>query len=151
MERETSNQRSPRPTPEPTAREVVQSFVSALERLDLESAIGMVSDDVRWVNYPWVSSKNKAQFAKVLGAMFESAEVFEVRYNDIHERGNAVVYTDRVDIFEGSGLSMTLPVKGEFRVRDGKVVEWVDRFSCARLALELGKSLPSMAKARLGL
>lgn len=137
-------------TPEPTAQEVVQSFVSALERLDMSAAADMVSDDIRWVNYPWVSSKNKAQFEKVLGAMFDSAEVFEVRYSDIHERDNGVVYTDRIDIFEGGGVSMTLPVKGEFRVRDGKVVEWVDRFSWVTLGLEIGKSLPSILKARLG-
>ena len=139
----------PTTTSEPSAQEVVESFVTALERLDMAGAVSMVSDDVRWVNYPWVSAKNKAQFEKVLRAMFESAEVFEVRYSDIHERGNGVVYTDRVDIFEGGGLSMTLPVKGEFRVRDGAIVEWVDRFSWATLALEIGRSLPAIVKARL--
>lgn len=137
-------------TSELSAQDVVESFVSALERIDMAGAVGLVSDDVRWVNYPWVSAKNKAQFEKVLRTMFDSAEVFEVRYADIHERGNGVVYTDRVDIFEGAGLSMTLPVKGEFRVRDGKIVEWVDRFSWATLALEVGKSLPSILRARLG-
>jgi limonene-1,2-epoxide hydrolase len=134
---------------EPTAQQVVESFVGALERLDMKGAVDLVSDDIRWVNHPWVSSKNKAQFEKVLRAMFDSAEVFEVRYNDIHERDHGVVYTDRVDIFEGGGLSMTLPVKGQFRVRDGKVVEWVDRFSWVTLGLEIGKSLPAILKARL--
>ena len=136
--------------PEPTAQDVVQSFVSALERIDMSAAVGLVSDDIRWVNYPWVSAKNKKQFDKVLRAMFDTAEMFEVRYSDIHERDNGVVFTDRIDIFEGGGLSMTLPVKGQFRVRDGKVVEWVDRFSWATLGLEIGKSLPSILRARLG-
>ena len=150
MTTEASIDNSPEHSPQPTAQQVVESFVSALERLDMEGAANMVGDDIRWVNYPWVSSKNKTQFVKVLDAMFKDAEVFEVRYADIHERDNGVVYTDRVDIFEGGGLSMTLPVTGEFRVRDGKVVEWVDRFSWATLALEIGKSLPSILKARLG-
>jgi len=130
-------------------QQVVESFVHALERLDMHAAIDLVSDDIRWVNYPWVSSKNKAQFEKVLRAMFDSAETFEVRYNDIHERDNGVVYTDRVDVFEGVGLSMTLPVKGEFRVRDGEIVEWVDRFSWLTLLADIAKSLPSIVKARL--
>ena len=134
-----------------SAQQLVQDFVSALERLDYDAAIALVGDDVRWVNYPWTTSRNKRQFDKALRGMFAEATRFEVQYADIHERGDGVVYTDRVDIFEGNGLSMTLPVKGEFRVRDGKGVEWVDRFSWTRLALELGKSLPSMAKARLGI
>lgn len=69
---------------------------------------------------------------------------------DIHERGDGVVYTDRVDIFEGGGMTMELPVQGEFRVRDGLVVEWVDRFSWRKLLGDLVRSLPSIVKHRLG-
>lgn len=134
----------------PNAREVVEAFIAALERLDLDGALGWVADDVRWINVPWQSAGNKRQFDKVLRAMFRGAKRFEVRYQDIHERGNGVVYTDRVDIFEGGGISMTLPVRGEFRVRDGRITEWVDRFSWAKLLGELGKSLPSIVKHRLG-
>jgi limonene-1,2-epoxide hydrolase len=129
---------------------VVQAFVSALERLDLNGALAWVADDVRWVNVPWKTAGNKRQFEKVLRAMFRDAARFEVRYQDIHERGDGVVYTDRVDIFEGGGLRMRLPVKGEFRVRDGRITEWVDRFSWLALAGELGRSVPQMIKHRLG-
>jgi limonene-1,2-epoxide hydrolase len=137
-------------TPKRTAQEVVEAFISALEQLDCDAAIALAADDIRWVNYPIVSARNKAGFAKTLRGMFKDASRFEVRYRDIHERGDGVVYTDRVDIFEGGGLSMTLPVRGELRVRDGLVVEWVDRFSWPKLLAELGRSLPSMVKHRLG-
>ena len=137
-------------TPTRSAKEVVEAFVSALERLDYDAAIALVADDIRWVNYPIVSARNKAGFEKTLRAMFKDASRFEVRYRDIHERSNGVVYTDRVDIFEGGGLSMTLPVRGELRVRDGLVVEWVDRFSWLTLLREIGRSLPGLVKHRLG-
>jgi len=133
-----------------SAQQVVEAFISALERLDYDAAIALVSDDIRWVNYPWTTSRNKRQFEKVLRGMFGDATRFEVRYADIHERGDGVVYTDRVDIFEGGGMSMNLPVKGEFRVRDGRVVEWVDRFSWVTLIAQLGRSLPAILKHRLG-
>ncbi len=133
-----------------SAQEVVEAFISALERLDYDAALALVAEDIRWVNHPIVSARNKASFDKTLRAMFKNATRFEVRYKDIHGRGNGVVYTDRVDIFEGGGLSMTLPVRGELRVRDGLVVEWVDRFSWATLIKEIGRSLPSMLKFRLG-
>lgn len=137
-------------TAAPAALEVVKSFLSALERLDYDAAIALAAEDIRWVNYPLTTSRNKRQFDKALRGMFKEAERFEVQYSDIHERDNGVVYTDRVDIFEGGGLSMTLPVQGELRVADGKVVEWVDRFSWPKLVAEIGRSLPAILKHRLG-
>jgi len=130
-------------------REVVEAFISALERLDYDAAIALVADDIKWVNYPWTTSRNKRQFEKVLRGMFGDATRFEVQYSDIHERGDGVVYTDRVDIFEGGGMTMNLPVQGEFRVRDGRVVEWVDRFSWSTLIAQLGRSLPAILRHRL--
>ncbi len=135
---------------ERSAQQVVEAFISALERLDLDGATALVSDDIRWVNVPWKSSSNKQGFKKVLGAMFKDATRFEVQYFDIHERGDGVVYTDRVDIFEGGGLRMSLPVQGEFRVNNGLVTDWMDRFSWAKLIGEMGRSLPAMVKYRLG-
>jgi len=132
------------------AREVVEAFIAALERLDFDAAIALAAEDIRWVNYPIVSARSKAGFEKTLRAMFRDANRFEVQYRDIHERGDGVVYTDRIDIFEGGGLSMTLPVQGELRVRDGLIVEWVDRFSWPKLLAELGRSLPNIVKHRLG-
>lgn len=134
---------------QPSAQQVVETFLSALERLDMEAALDLVSDDVRWVNHPWVSARNKGQFEKVLRGMFRDAERFEVQCADIHERGDGVVYTDRVDIFAGGGVSLDLPVQGEFRVRDGLVVEWVDRFSWGKVIGDIAKSLPSILKYRL--
>ena len=133
-----------------SAKEVVEAFVSALERLDYDAAIALAGEDIRWVNYPWTTSRNKRQFERVLRGMFGDATRFEVKYADIHERGDGVVYTDRVDIFEGGGVKMSLPVQGEFRVREGRVVEWVDRFSWLSLIAQLGRSVPAILKHRLG-
>ncbi|MGB9337901.1 MAG: limonene-1,2-epoxide hydrolase family protein [Polyangiales bacterium] len=138
----TSNERS--------AQQVVEAFISSLERLDLDAAAALVSEDIRWINVPWKSATNKTRFRKVLGAMFKDASRFEVQYFDIHERGDGVVFTDRVDIFEGGGMNMNLPVQGEFRVRDGLLTEWVDRFSWAKVIADIGRSLPGILKYRLG-
>lgn len=138
------------PSAERSAQQVVEAFVSALERLDLDEAVSLVAPDVRWVNVPWKSATNKERFRKVLGAMFKDASRFEVQYLDIHERGDGVVYTDRIDIFEGGGLTMNLPVQGEFRVKDGLVTEWVDRFNWAKVIGDIGRSVPGILKHRLG-
>ena len=128
----------------------MEAFVSALERLDLDEAVSLAAPDIRWVNVPLKTASNQDGFRRVLGAMFKDATRFEVQYLDIHERGDGVVYTDRVDIFEGGGLRMNLPVQGEFRVEDGLVAEWVDRFSWTTLIREMGRSLPAILMYRLG-
>ena len=74
---------------------------------------------------------------------------FEVQYRDIHERGDGVVYTDRIDIIEGGGLKMKIDVQGEFRVERGLVTEWVDRFSWPKTIGEIVKSLPGILAFRL--
>jgi limonene-1,2-epoxide hydrolase len=132
------------------AQKVVEAFVSALERLDLDEALTLVAEDVRWVNVPWKTATDKNRFRKILRGMFKDATRFEVQYRDIHERGDGVVYTDRVDIFEGGGISMNLPVQGEFRVKDGLITEWVDRFSWTKFVGEIGRSLPGIIRHRLG-
>ena len=41
------------------------------------------------------------------------------------------------------------PVRTSFRVREGRVVEWVDRFSWLTLIAQLGRSLPAILRHRL--
>ena len=133
-----------------SALEVVQAFIAALERLDFDGALLLAAPDIQWVNVPWKTASNKERFEKMLLGMFKETTRFEVQFLDIHERGDGVVYTDRVDIVEGGGVSMSLPVQGEFRVKDGLITEWVDRFSWLRVLGDVGRSLPSILRHRLG-
>jgi limonene-1,2-epoxide hydrolase len=148
-----SSQADPTPiadaSTEPSAQEVVQALLTALERLDLDGALSLAAPDIRWINVPWKTATNKEQFRKVLQLMFKTTTRLEFQFFDIHERGNGVVYTDRVDILEGGGMSMNLPVQGEFRVKDGLVTEWVDRFSWVKAIGDLGRSLPAILRHRL--
>jgi len=133
-----------------SALEVVQAFIAALERLDFDGALLLAAPDIQWVNVPWKTASNKERFEKMLLGMFKETTRFEVQFLDIHERGDGVVYTDRVDIVEGGGVSMSLPVQGEFRVKDGLITEWVDRFSWLKVLGDVGRSLPSILRHRLG-
>jgi len=134
---------------EPSALEVVKAFIAALERLDFDGALLLAAPDIQWINVPWKTATNKERFEKMLRGMFKETTRFEVQFFDIHERGDGVVYTDRVDIIEGGGVSMSLPVQGEFRVKDGLVMEWVDRFSWLKVIGDVGRSLPQILRHRL--
>jgi limonene-1,2-epoxide hydrolase len=128
--------------------ETVKAFLSALERFDFDAATDLAAPGIRWVNVPITSAVGKNKFDKACRGMFRMVTRFEVQYRDIHERGEGVVYTDRVDIAEGNGLKMKLDVKGEFRVEDGLIVEWVDRFSWPKVVGEIVRSVPAMLAFR---
>lgn len=128
--------------------DTVRAFLSALERLDFDAATALAAPDIRWVNVPITSAVGKDKFEKACRGMFRMVTRFEVQYRDIHERGDGVVYTDRIDIAEGSGLQMKLDVQGEFRVEDGRIVEWVDRFSWPKALGQIARSLPAMLAFR---
>jgi len=132
-----------------SARETVQAFLGALEELDFDKVLALSAPDIRWVNAPFTTSSNIDQFAKAVRGMLKMVTRFEVQYRDIHERGEGVVYTDRIDIIEGGGLKMKIDVKGEFKVKDGLVTEWVDRFSWPKTIGDIVKSLPRIIAFRL--
>ena len=132
-----------------SAIDTVRAFIGSLEALDLDKTIGLAAPEIRWVNAPFTSASNKRQFNKALRSMFKRIERFEVEYRDIHERDDGVVYTDRIDVAEGGGLKMRIGVRGQLRVKDGLVVEWIDRFSWRTAIWEIVKSLPRMVASRL--
>ena len=136
-------------TVERSAQEVVEAFVSALERLDFDEALSLSAPDIRWINVAWKTATNREQLGTALRRMFKDATRFEAKYLDIHERGDGIVYTDRIDTFEARGMSLKLPVQGEFRVKDGLITEWVDRFSWVKLIGDIGRSLPRIIGHRL--
>ncbi len=127
----------------------MQAFLGALEELDFDKVLALSAPDIRWVNAPFTTSSNIDQFARAVRGMFKMVTRFEVQYRDIHERGEGVVYTDRIDIIEGGGLKMKIDVKGEFKVKDGLVTEWVDRFSWPKTIGDIVKSLPRIIAFRL--
>jgi limonene-1,2-epoxide hydrolase len=129
--------------------QIVQAFIRALEELDFDRALTLCAPDIRWVNAPLTTASNKEQFDKALRAMFKMVTRFEVQCREIYEREDGVVHTDRIDIAEGNGLKMELRVKGEFRVEDGLVTEWIDRFSWREAIGDIVKSLPAMIAFRL--
>ena len=130
-------------------QETVQAFIHALEELDSDKILSLSAPDIRWVNAPITTSSNKEQFAKMVRGMLKVVTRFEVQFRDIHELGDGAVYTDRFDIIEGRGLKMKIHVIGEFKVKDGLVTEWVDRFSWSSVIGDIAKSLPAMIRFAL--
>jgi len=123
----------------PTPIAVVQDFLAALEALDLDAALAMMTDDVSYQNVPLPPDRGKKAVARTLRGMLKLVGSFEVRMHHIAANGN-VVLTERTDILRGSVLDLSFWVCGTFEVRDGKVSVWRDRFDVAGFLLQVATS-----------
>lgn len=130
-------------------QETVLAFINAIEELDLDKTLALSAPNIRWVNAPLTTCKNKKQFETVMRGMLKVVTRFDVQIREIRQGTDGVVYTDRIDIIEGSGLAMELGVRGEFRVEDGLVTEWVDYFSWPKMLGAMARSIPAMIRFRL--
>jgi limonene-1,2-epoxide hydrolase len=139
--------RRPRPYAIPTMAqdsaaspiEVVESFLRALERKDVETALALLSDDVVYQNVPLPADRGKAAVARTLKSFERFVTGFEVQMKNIAANGN-VVLTERVDILRGPFLYLDIWVCGTFELRDGKITLWRDYFDTAAVT---GKLLAS--------
>lgn len=111
-----------------TASQVVGAFIAAVEAKDLDTAIGLLADDVSYENVPMQPIVGTAAVRAALNGFLGSAG--EVEWKILREMaaGNTVA-NERIDRFQiGSGW-LELPVAGFFEVDEaGKITLWRDYF-----------------------
>lgn len=118
---------------------VVEEFMDALKALDVERALGMLTDDVVYQNVPLPPDRGKRAVARTLKGMMRVISEFDVIMHNIAER-DGVVLTERTDIARGRLLDVTIWVCGTFELEGGKISLWRDRFDLASLLTQLATS-----------
>jgi limonene-1,2-epoxide hydrolase len=128
--------------------DVVQSFLAALERFDVEAAVALLAEDVVYQNYPLPPQRGKRSVARALRLLPKITRRFEARMHHIglEPGGSGVVLTERTDVLVGPLLDLQFWVCGTFEVRDGKIVLWRDRFD---VGLVVAQMLTSPARRLL--
>ncbi|MBC7171514.1 MAG: nuclear transport factor 2 family protein [Polyangiaceae bacterium] len=116
--------------------DVVESFLAALEALDIDRALALLADDVVYQNVPFPPDRGKRAVARTLGAFGKVATRFEVHMHHIAEREGTVL-TERTDVIVGPLLYLDIWVCGTFEVRDGKITLWRDYFDLGQLGARL--------------
>lgn len=115
------------------AEAVVLAFVAAQERLDLDGAVALMTDDVVYHNMPLKPVTGRDAVRAYLAKWPMDSCVWEMR--NIAVRGN-VVLTERIDRFTSDGARITIPVMGAFEIVDGRIAHWRDYFDMKALAPE---------------
>ncbi|SHN14111.1 limonene-1,2-epoxide hydrolase family protein [Cryptosporangium aurantiacum] len=113
--------------PDADPQGVVVAFLAALERLDLDAALLLVSDDIVYQNVPLRPARGRAAVERTLRQMLRYCTGFEARMHNIAANG-PIVLTERTDVLRIGSWEAAFWVCGTFEVRAGRVVLWRDYF-----------------------
>lgn len=116
--------------------EIVRAFMTAMEKLDYDTALRLVADDLEYTNGPLGTVTGPAGVRAMLEPFF--APTLENRF--IIEReavSGPVVFVERLDrhLFESGWAE--LPVTGVFEVHGGRITVWHEYFDAATLQNQL--------------
>lgn len=116
-----------------TAGEVVAQFIAAIERRDVESALGLVTDDIEYENVPiGVATGIEAVRSGLTPFIVGASEIEWVVHRQVSD--DTTVMNERTDRFRMGDRWMEIRVAGVWTVRDGKIAVWRDYFDLATFA-----------------
>ncbi|TQF73901.1 epoxide hydrolase [Rhodococcus spelaei] len=127
----------------------VESFLTALARGDVDSALGMITDDIEWVNVSLPTLRGARLVGRSLRAMNSPWLGFDAILHHVAST-DGVVLTERTDLLSLGPLSIEFWVCGTFELRDGKVAVWRDYFSFRDLLRGTVIGLVRLALGRRG-
>ncbi|MCC6436779.1 MAG: nuclear transport factor 2 family protein [Acidimicrobiales bacterium] len=107
--------------------DVVNAFIEAIGRKDMEATKALVADDCYYDNVPVGDMRGWEKMLDVLGPMFKSTEPVEFEVLRQTASGNMVM-NERIDRFVMKGKQIAIPVAGVFEVNDDKITFWRDYF-----------------------
>lgn len=111
-----------------TPEAVVNAFIAAIEAKDLDAALALVTDDVRYENVPIDPIVGKEATGTVLNGFLGQADEVDWQILRQHAVGDVVV-NERLDRFRIGPGWLELPVAGFFEVTpDGLISLWRDYF-----------------------
>jgi limonene-1,2-epoxide hydrolase len=107
---------------------VVVGFLEALARSDLDTALGLITDDLVYTNVSLPTIHGRARFERLGRPLLRPGRMgFDVRLHHVATEGN-VVLTDRTDELNFGRFAARFWVYGRFTIRDGRIAVWRDSF-----------------------
>jgi limonene-1,2-epoxide hydrolase len=117
------------------AQKIIEDFIAAWNRNDIETAFGMMADDIIWDNIP-MGPVQGVEACKALMAQFPPIDDIDFVTHHIMASGN-VVMTERTDKFLIDGKWRAIRLMGIFELDDaGQIKHWRDYFDMAEFNRE---------------
>jgi limonene-1,2-epoxide hydrolase len=112
----------------PAPADIVVEFLHAMARFDLDTALGLVAEDLEYINVSLPTIHGRARLERLARPIFQPGRMgFNVYLHHVATEGD-VVLTDRVDEINFRRFASRFWVYGRFVVRDGKIAVWRDSF-----------------------
>ena len=115
---------------------LIERFIDACARADLDEFASYFTEDAVWWNAPWNAIHGRAAIRETLrrGAARMTALPWEIRH--IVANG-AIVLTERIDHFVVGDTRVSVPCMGIFELRDGKIAAWRDYWDLQQFERQL--------------
>ncbi|MEQ1699769.1 MAG: limonene-1,2-epoxide hydrolase family protein [Ilumatobacteraceae bacterium] len=120
---------------------LVTDFIRSIERGELETALGLLSEGCEYDNVPMGKVFGRDGVRNTLAPFLAGYDEVEwVVHHQVAsgDRAHGVVMNERVDRFRKGDAWVELPVAGVFEVRDGLITLWRDYFDRDTLLKMLG-------------
>ena len=117
--------------------EIVNRFIAAVERKDLDAALALVTDDVEYDNVPMAKVHGPDAVRATLEPFLAGAAEVEWVVHREAATGD-VVMNERTDRFRMGGRWIEIPVVGVWELRGGKIALWRDYFDLASFTKQMG-------------
>jgi len=110
-----------------TPSEIVNTFIAAIERKDIDGAVELLAEDVSYENMPMDPIVGREAVAATLQMFLGPAAAVE--WPVLREMADEhCVVNERLDRFQIGDGWLELPVAGFFEVSDGRITLWRDYF-----------------------
>ena len=115
--------------------QIVMNFIDAWNRLDWDTVLGALAEDVVYHNIPMEKIEGRAAAAAFITGMLPVSVNWEVL--SIAENGHKVL-TERIDnfVFPG-GKTLSIQVMGTFEIDNGEIKAWRDYFDLASFTSQM--------------
>ena len=112
--------------------DVVRTFLAAMEQLNFDAALALVSDNCEYTNLPLGTVHGPAGIRSVLEPFF--APTLENVFGVLREASaGPVVFMERLDRHRLADKWVELPVTGVWEVHDGRITLWREYFDAPTL------------------
>ena len=108
--------------------EIVKAFVKAWERRSIDGILRLMTPDARYLNVGLSEAVGHEQIRSAIAPFLAAATRIEWTIHHIAESSEGVVLTERTDVFEMPGRTISVPVMGIFELTGGLISGWRDYF-----------------------
>ena len=119
--------------------ELVDRFVGAWKRLDLDAIMAFFHDDAVYTNIPMdPPNRGKEMIRKTIEGFLGMAQGIEfVVHHTAENPATGVVMNERTDRFRVNDKWIEARVMGVFEIRGGKIAAWRDYFDLAEFQSQM--------------